>query len=387
MKNRMNQNRWKVALFLCSSLVMAAGTMATTVTAEDGNDREIVGAAKELAKMVAGDDKSMYLHVLTRLLETLDSEKRLDDLRGIEAQIAKLQTKRQAILVQPGSTLLGKPKIESMRSILTQDKDFAPRVRSVESRTGLSRSALSTPSFFEEEIWQKNAEKMIDRYGLGVRPRIFNPDDNELHPTEDLLDCVSIGRPGSSCCTGTLIQSNVVLTAAHCIPCSATHAYVGSNSNLPATGSLFEIERIISHENYNDTTMHNDIAVVVLRDPIPSSLVAPRALASTSQVTAASSFIAVGFGYTDQGNFGLKFEAPVALIELYAKEFRAGGSGLTRAKATAADRFTLTRLPRILAFVLLASLRGVVRVARAESMSESTPTPTGSKTNSILSRQ
>ena len=139
--------------------------------------------------------------------------------------------------------------------------------------------------------------------------------------------------PGSSCCTGTLVADNVVLTTAHCVPCDASHVYVGWNSNVPSTGRLFAIKDLVPHPQYNQPTRHaNDLCFVVLEDRVPVNLARPRELATAAEVTSATSFIAVGFGNTDEGNFGIELEAPVALER--------------RFKGTHGWRFRFRHLPR-----------------------------------------
>jgi secreted trypsin-like serine protease len=105
---------------------------------------------------------------------------------------------------------------------------------------------------------------------------------------------------------------------------------VGWNANQPSTGELYKIRRVIPHPQYNSSTQANDLAIVVLEQPLPppgTSRIRRRQRATTAQITGATSFTAVGFGKTDQGNFGIKLEAPIALRRFFNKEFQAGGSG------------------------------------------------------------
>jgi secreted trypsin-like serine protease len=222
----------------------------------------------------------------------------------------------------------------------TDAEDFAPRLdvfltdaetRSAVPLNSASLRELGLTPYYEDPAWRKNMAKLIDEREGDIQPRIFNPHDDESRGVTDLRDCVSIGGPGSPCsCTGTVIEDTIVLTAAHCVPCSRSRIYVGWNANQPSTGELYKIRRVIPHPQYNSSTQANDLAIVVLEQPLPppgTSRIRRRQRATTAQITGATSFTAVGFGKTDQGNFGIKLEAPIALRRFFNKEFQAGGSG------------------------------------------------------------
>ena len=206
-------------------------------------------------------------------------------------------------------------------------------VRMCSKHSKHAKPVMQASRLFENEEWHKNMSELIELKGTSVAPRIFNPDDDENNPTKDVLDCVAILAKGRPCCTGTLIAPNAVLTAAHCVKtagkpsCGATHVYVGWNANNATPDRLYRIQQEIAHPDYDSTQFFNDVAILILKDPIPSDVAEPRGLAYPDEIKGSKSFLAMGFGLTDQGQIGVKFEAPVALAKLYNFEIEAGGAG------------------------------------------------------------
>lgn len=322
-----------VAMWTCLSVAVASAEDEIKLSDKEKNRQAaIANAAAAYAKAVAGsDDSELYTRVLLGTIAAGNDAKAQQDIAKLEAQI-ELQNAKLAALrsltgmpqrVTPGGpTLAPGPSPGFTRSVVSPPAtggvlDFAPRDVS-----------KAIPPIKSKE-WRKNVEKVIRERGVRSGPRIFNPDDDESRPTTDLLDCVAIGHfgaSGSACCSGTLIAPNVILTAAHCVPCNATEIFVGALARSPSTGRIYSVQQVIPHESYNFPTAHaNDLALVVLTESLPQELV--RELATTQEFNAATTYTVVGFGRTDLGNSGIKLEATVARSAVYTKEFTAGGFG------------------------------------------------------------
>ncbi|GCC26515.1 salivary plasminogen activator beta-like isoform X1 [Chiloscyllium punctatum] len=94
----------------------------------------------------------------------------------------------------------------------------------------------------------------------------------ESHPWQAAL-YITDRRSKSSYfqCGGSLIHSCWVLTAAHCINPIISHSWYyvtlgKSSTNKPSKNEqTFAVEKIISHENFNDDTFDNDIALLKLK--------------------------------------------------------------------------------------------------------------------------
>lgn len=82
---------------------------------------------------------------------------------------------------------------------------------------------------------------------------------------------------GNLACGGSIIAGTWILTAAHCTrdqsgktwsPSSVTVKAGANNPFDPSQGTIYHAAEVIPHENYNDNTLENDIALIRLTSPI-----------------------------------------------------------------------------------------------------------------------
>ncbi|XP_059224578.1 trypsin alpha-4 [Stomoxys calcitrans] len=114
---------------------------------------------------------------------------------------------------------------------------------------------------------------------------------------------ISLQRSGSHSCGGSIYNSKIIVTAAHCLQSvSASSLKVRAGSTYWNSGGvLISVAAFKNHEGYNPSTMVNDIAVIRLSSALTmSSTIKAIGLASSNPANGAAASVS-GWGTTSVG--------------------------------------------------------------------------------------
>ncbi|XP_055371991.1 coagulation factor X-like [Condylostylus longicornis] len=106
-------------------------------------------------------------------------------------------------------------------------------------------------------------------------------------------------------CGGSILSQNIIITAAHCtyiITKSTIKLHkvrIGSSSSISG-GELFNIDKIINHEYYNNLNIDNDVAILILKKIIKFSRKVNRISIASSNRPAGTRSLVSGWGYLDE---------------------------------------------------------------------------------------
>ncbi|MBV9065833.1 MAG: trypsin-like serine protease [Methylobacteriaceae bacterium] len=130
-----------------------------------------------------------------------------------------------------------------------------------------------------------------------IRPHIIGGTDARIedYPYQVQLAYISSDHRQASTCGGSVISASWILTAAHCIRMSGSSpdpneftVFTGA-SIMPDNGTPNSVAKVVIHPKYSGSaTLHNDIALVKLAEPLqPFSAVqlAPLGLEVSGNVT------------------------------------------------------------------------------------------------------
>ena len=153
-------------------------------------------------------------------------------------------------------------------------------------------------------------EDTVRRYLQNQQPKIIGgePAPPGAFPWQVSLGVSWIADPFSAhFCGGSVLSAKWILTAAHCaVRLTPGQVIVTAGTNqLVAGATRRNVNRIIVHKSYNRQNQDNDVALLELRDPLPTGLsiqtVELLQPAEESGLSETSVFTVVGWGATVEG--------------------------------------------------------------------------------------
>lgn len=140
---------------------------------------------------------------------------------------------------------------------------------------------------------------------IGIQIVGGEPATEGEHPWMVYMSTSSSGS--NSFCGGSLIAADWVLTAAHCIVYSTNYVVAGVyNRNNATSAKTFSVENISVHPGFSNVAGGDDIALLKLAEPVPTSLVSqyaqlPSTAFDNAYVGTGDLLKVIGWGTTSSG--------------------------------------------------------------------------------------
>jgi len=175
------------------------------------------------------------------------------------------------------------------------------------------RALAQDPTTLESDPSLKGSvpyEEVVNRYLRKEQPKIVGgkPAPAGAFPWQVSLGVSWIADPFSAhFCGGSVFTEKWIITAAHCaVGLTPGKVIITAGTNRLVDGAVRRnVNRIIVHRNYNPQTKDNDIALMELRDPLPTGLQIKKIELLTpgeeSGFTDTSVFTVTGWGATAEG--------------------------------------------------------------------------------------
>lgn len=133
-------------------------------------------------------------------------------------------------------------------------------------------------------------------------------------------------------CSGTIIDTNVYLTAAHCVPdANAGNYYVVGGTDLINDNPEWAVEAasVHAHPNYDPNDVGFDVGIVITKQTPPVTPLRWQKDVDDSVYAVGSVFTAVGYGVTSGGGGGdgIKRKVSLEIAEIYQEAYGYGGNG------------------------------------------------------------
>lgn len=138
-------------------------------------------------------------------------------------------------------------------------------------------------------------------------------------------------------CSGTLIDTDVVMTAGHCVAsgsgvvsASRIAVYVGDDPRSDLSSHDYTVSEVWRHSSFNSSTLDYDIALIRLSTAVTEAVTPVPALPSAEGFTSADvgmNLNFAGFGYDETGTYGYKLQVDLPLGGLGCTVDGCSGSG------------------------------------------------------------